>query len=293
MSVVPSVVHTFWHGGELPRLALTCLGSFLTRGHRLCVHSYERIAVPHGATWEDASDVVPRDELERRDSTPGAITSFADVFRYELLLRYGGWWVDTDVYCLCDELPEGDHAWAEQEPGLLNNAILKFPPGDPLCARLAALARERARPGLSWGTLGPTLVTEVLSGSDGIDPTRLGPSFYPIHWLEAHALWLPEWNDEVQRRLRRASFLHCWAQALSNMGIDLDSAPPRGSYLATMLDTAIDGDESPFWNRLRTRRSIGRYLRQPWVRDYWESRVGREWSALTRAPKRGAEPTVT
>jgi mannosyltransferase OCH1-like enzyme len=71
---------------------------------------------------------MPRAELARTTREPGAITSFADVFRYELLHRHGGWWVDTDVYCLTDELPKGERVWAEQEPGLLNNAILKFLP---------------------------------------------------------------------------------------------------------------------------------------------------------------------
>src|SRR5262245_27225491 len=290
MSAERDVVHTFWYGSELPPLARACLGSFVARRHTLHVHAYERLELPDGAHWRDANEVMSRDELIGHETEPGAITSFADVFRYELLHRHGGWWVDTDVYCLTDELPRGERFWAEQEPGVLNNAILKFPPGDPLCARLASLARERTKRDMSWGELGPSLVTEVLSGSDGVDPKVHGPRFYPIHWIEAHTLWLPECGDEVHRRTSDALFLHCWAQALGNMGIDARRRPPRGSYLARMMEPVHAGQSTTSWQRQRTRRSIDRYLRQPWVRQYWEQKVGRDWHSLAGAPRGPALP---
>ena len=77
-----------------------------------------------------------------------AIAQHADIFRYHLLYKYGGWWVDTDVYCLTGNLPVQPYAWAEQEPGVLNNAILKFPKGDALCGELLAAALARSSGGL-------------------------------------------------------------------------------------------------------------------------------------------------
>jgi hypothetical protein len=104
--------------------------------------SYSSLVVPAGVTLEDAHDVHPSRNV--LDNHP-AIAQHADIFRYHLLYKYGGWWVDTDVYCLTGNLPVQPYAWAEQEPGVLNNAILKFPKGDALCGELLAAALASGR----------------------------------------------------------------------------------------------------------------------------------------------------
>jgi cytochrome P450 len=255
-------VHMFWHGGELPPLGRACMRSFVARGHRLRVHAYRPLALPDGVERADARDVFGETDPLYRLCAPGSITAFADCFRYRLLMEHGGWWMDTDVYCLAGTLPPEARAWAEQESGLINNAILKFAPGDPLAARLAELARDRAKPGLRWGTIGPDLMTEVLAGADGVEPARARPRFYPLHWREAHFLWLPEKREAVERRVASADFLHCWAQALENMGIDPWREPPRGSYLEGMLRGVPGARPLTPWRRFQTRRTIRRHVRE-------------------------------
>jgi hypothetical protein len=175
-------------------------------------------------------------------------------------------------------LPNEGRAWAEQEPHHLCNAILRFPKGDPLCGRLATLARTRATPFTPWGTLGPDLLTEVLSSYD--DATRFGSceNFYPLHWREAYFLWLPQFRSEVIRRTKGAAFLHCWAKSLSNMGIHPQRSAPTGSFLADILR---DGPEvSPLtpWQRFQTQRRIGRFLRVHGINNHWSTRGG--WDGL-------------
>ena len=269
MSGDDGVIHTFWHGGELSPLAHACLQSFLTRGHTLRVHCYQPFDPPAGATLEDAREVVALDDPMFQFSKPDTITQFSDYFRYQLLHQRGGWWVDTDVYCLTDVLPDDAYAWAEEEPGVINNAILKFPKGDPLCGRLVALAQSRAHASMPWGVLGPALVTEVLRPSGAVDPAERRSAFYPIHWLEAHFLWLPEFKHVVVERAIEAKFIHCWAQALAKMGIDVRRVPPAGSFLSDMLRQTRLPSGSSAWHRFKTRRSIQRYLRHRWVREHW------------------------
>jgi hypothetical protein len=122
---------------------------------------------------------------------------------------------------------------------------------------------------MPWGVLGPTLVTEVLRPSDAVDPAGRRSAFYPIHWLEAHFLWLPEFKNTVVKRASEAKFLHCWAQALAKMGIDVRRAPPAGSFLSDMLRQTRHLSRSNPWHRFKTRRSIQRYLRRRWVREHW------------------------
>jgi cytochrome P450 len=251
----------FWHGGALPLLGQACVRSFTARGHRVRVHAYEPIILPAGAERSDARHIIAEDDPLQRLRTGASIAAFADCFRYALLHQQGGWWMDTDVCCLTGELPQLDRAWAEQESGIINNAILRLPAGDPLAGRLAQLAHERARPGMPWGTVGPDLVTEVLGSNAGVDAEGLRPAFYPVHWREAHLLWLPERRDEVAARLEGARFLHCWAQALENMGIDLTRRAPAGSYLADLLNDIPGARALSPLTMLRTRASIRKHAR--------------------------------
>ena len=247
----------------MPPLARACLGSFVPQGHGVELYSNQALDVPDGVTLSDATQVLPAGTLTQFQEH---FAAFADLFRYQLLHDRGGWWVDTDVYCLTATLPALERAWAPEESGRLNNAILKFPAGDRDCARLLRRARERANEPTRWGALGPTLATEVLG--DAEDPSHGGTraEFYPLHWLEAHYLWLPGYRAEVTARLDRGVFLHCWMKALTDCGIDLLRAPPAGSW----LHDVTRGEEWPRrnspWHEWRTRRAIERYHGAPSVR---------------------------
>lgn len=81
--------------------------------------------------YDRAGDLCPGFEGQLR----------SDVVRYELLLQYGGVWVDTDFECYraIDDLVDGScfAAW-ERQGRVVNNAILGCEPGDPFMLRLVA-----------------------------------------------------------------------------------------------------------------------------------------------------------
>ena len=127
----------FFHGDALTLLEWICMESFVQHGHNLNVFSYEDLKVPGGVAIQDASQVLPFDEFFMFDNSPSA---FSNIFRYKLILENGGWWVDTDVLCLGNNIPDCDYAWAHQDPDQINGAILKFPQGDAWCEKLLAQA---------------------------------------------------------------------------------------------------------------------------------------------------------
>lgn len=257
-------VSTFWHGSPLPPLTRACLSSFVGRGHGVRLYAYDRLDLPQGVTWADAGKVIPREDLIVHR---GGIEAFTDLFRYQLLFDRGGWWVDTDVYCLEPALPSAPRAWATEGAGLINNAILKFPAGDPLCARLVESAREGLANQTRWGALGPALLTEVLGEIPDAGHAGTQAAFYPLHWLEAHYVWLPEHRAEVDARLAGGTFLHLWMKALTDCGVGMDHAPPAGSWLASATrDEAWPRRKLP-WHDWLTRRAIERYHGAPSVRQ--------------------------
>jgi cytochrome P450 len=226
--------------------------------------------MPPGVLAVDARTILPSEEIGRCQS----IEAFGDVFRYELLFREGGWWADVDVFCLTERLPEARYAWAEEEPGVINGAILKFPPGEPIVAELAMKARALARQVKTWGAAGPRLLSDVLRSFEPGETAGSTSAFYPLHWLDAPQLLLPKSRSEIRRRTRDAMFLHLWASAFKDIGIDLNAAPPSGSFMHELLAGQAFKSPSTVRSRWAVRRAITRYYRQSWVLDHWAKVFG-------------------
>jgi hypothetical protein len=247
----------FYHGDNLSAMEMSCIRSFLKHGHQVRMFSYNKLDLPEGVIFEDAQRILPSDQLFIFDNSP---SGFSNIFRYKLLLEQGGWWVDTDVVCLSSWIPVCDYFWAEQAPGEINGAVLKFPAGDPRLKHLLEQSIKRSKYLQVWGQLGPHLLTEVLKGD--LPPKHIGTTelVYPIHNTEVHYLWLPEFYEMVERRCSHAIFLHLWHAMYARMGIDLECSPPKGSYLRALYDTF--GVFLPYReeDELTTRRSIINFL---------------------------------
>jgi len=93
----------------------------------------------------------------------------ANVVRYEILLRYGGIYVDTDFECLKNLSPlieDVDCFVAWQRAGLANNAIIGASPGHPFIKDLVDSLEKNMRSlgenGRSITESGPYYLTRVL-----------------------------------------------------------------------------------------------------------------------------------
>lgn len=262
---MPTTVNMFWHGSALAPYARCCIRTFIDRGHVVRLFSYNQIDVPRGVINVDAGAVIEARDLECYQS----IEAFSDRFRYELLFKQGGWWADVDVVCLTDRLPDSSHAWSEEEPGVINNAILKFPAGDPSVGRLAEKAGEFVGRSQPWGTTGPHLASEILGSYRPARRAGSTAEFYPLHWLEAPRLLLPEQASDISRQIKGASFLHLWINVFKNVGVDLNSESPRGSFMYELLKAHSFQVKSTIRTELMLRRAIRRYWRQSWAVDHW------------------------
>jgi hypothetical protein len=269
----------FWHGGALSPLQRACMQSFIAHGHRLRVHTYDEVDLPRGVETADAREVLPRDRLFLFEGSPAP---FADIFRYKLLFEDGGWWVDSDVLCRKADVPACDYYWAEQEPGDLNNAILKFPRHDPLCARLLQLGQQRAGRLTRWGQTGPAVVSEVLPKSPPAGHAGSTEDAYPIHWLQTHFFWVPGLASAVEARTRGSTFVHFWHSQFARMGMNLNAPPPKGSYLDALYASYGVTIPQPAHER-STGDAIDammQYLQQDWVMAYWTDKLGRDAAGL-------------
>jgi hypothetical protein len=233
-------VRSFWHGGELPPHCWLCLQSFIDLGHRFVLYSYEETRAPPGVAVRDAREIVPQSRIFFYKDGPGAgsVAAFANLFRYRLLFSKGGWWVDADVLCLSPDLPTEESAFAWQAEGSIGNAVLRFPKGSPVLAKLCfELEKTISVKGdaLRWGEIGPDLMTRLIK-DDGLDNHALPPrAFYPLHWSEFELLLQPDKTGYVLRRTRGSLLLHLWHEMFRRANLASLSPPPSGSYLAMMM----------------------------------------------------------
>ena len=132
---------------------LLCLRSFVDRGHRVELFSYEpALDLPDWITRKDAAEILPRERVLRFLPEQRRFAVHADLFRLALLHRLGGWWIDPDVVLLRAKLPEADLWFAHIfETGVISTAAMKFPAGtSPTDARRSSrrrLSKSRSRIG--------------------------------------------------------------------------------------------------------------------------------------------------
>jgi len=182
--VIPHTLHRIWLTGSPPMPeAYECYWEGWQRLHPSW--SFE--------TWLSAPGDL-RNRAEFYGTT--SLASRSDILRYEVLLRYGGVYIDCDVECLrpIDELLEDVRAFAGYEDTTwIGTAVLGAEPGHPAFERLvkALPASVKAHPNAEpTRQTGPQFVTETWKqatlGGDADGLTLFSPpTFYPyLGWKE-------------------------------------------------------------------------------------------------------------
>jgi hypothetical protein len=234
---------TFWHGPLNP-LAYSCLASFAHVGARLRVYCYDRaIDAPAGVTVADARLICPDRSLLSRYLAAGkpSLAKFADFFRYKMIQDTGVCWVDTDIICLRKPDFAGDPiVFGRQSEAygrsLINNAVLKLPPGHPLLEELIRRAESAVDIDQAWGAIGPFLLSD-LAEEYGVD--RYARDFHHFYPIEPDHFWkplLPACCGEVATATRQATFLHLWGELFERSAYDKSARPPAGSFLFELFE---------------------------------------------------------
>jgi len=166
---IPRVFHQIWLGGnDLPEIFEEYAETWRHHHPDWTLRLWTDVDAPEIPALARARNLAER----------------ADLVRYEVLRRYGGVYLDTDVECLrpIDELLDGVVGFAAYEvPGRVCNAVLGAVPGHPAFARAVHLASIAAGHGTYPEATATTMLTYVLESHDDI--TLFGPErFYPVLW---------------------------------------------------------------------------------------------------------------
>jgi hypothetical protein len=250
--------HLFWAYGSLSRLETLSVRSFVAQGYAPTVWSYGDLPnAPAGCTVRDAREVLPESAVFKNKA--GSYASFADLFRYELLQRFGGLWSDTDVIAVApaSSLPDVPflvtERWRDgspmkaavkslarkalgiQRPPRINNNVIFVPrpqEGDLIDLALA-YARRFPKDRVVWSELGPELLTAIVRIHATHEFTLQPPAYAnPIpHWECPARLLAP--NGTMPEG---TAFLHCYNETWREAKIDKNAPFPKGSLMADLAE---------------------------------------------------------
>lgn len=230
----PEVVRCFWHGPALGPYQLLCLNSFHTQGHPIELYTYDRdLQIPDWITTKDAGSIWPASDVLIYQSGfgRGSPALHSNLFRYALLYKVGGWWVDLDILLLCPSLPQLEFFFSKSGyADEIFTGILKFPKGHPLLAEAIARCTELGEKAY-WGQTGAELLTPLVGKHRLSGWTQPERAAIPVQWFDLPDLFNPTRVDDIRERCSGSICLHLFNEAWRGSGIPSYLAPPKGSYL--------------------------------------------------------------
>lgn len=261
---------TFWHG-PLDPITYACLASFPFHGVRLQLYSYDlNLRVPAGVEVVDARRIIRDEGLIERYIVNGStsFSKFSNLFRYRLLDKTGGCWVDGDVLCMkrpdfsTSEFVFG-HQFSNDGPWALNGAVLKLPRKHPMLMELTERATDAVDIDSKWGVIGPLLVTEMAVKHDVFHHARPQHEFYPVRFRNFWHVLLPGYKARLDQATQDSTFLHLWNECYRQCNYDKTIAPPEGSFLHTQFARLGMLDEfRKTYSRTEMRTLLGDLLNQ-------------------------------
>ncbi len=243
-------IQMLWVRGELSRMELLSVRSFLAQGHPVHLYTYDPpLNPPAGVTLLPAASIVPENLAPLRSVAPfakGSMGAFSDYFRYQLLFTKGGWWADLDVVALkpFHNFPEIVVASTDEADHgrVANGFVLRCPAGDAtMAACLQALNRQKLA-ALDISQTGPLLLHAILGRTGIAEHCQPREVFAPVPWNASEQIVLPAftrfWGD-FKHRIRRPHLacrftrrtvaIHLWNETWRNAGLDKNARHPATS----------------------------------------------------------------
>lgn len=255
------IIHALWVGNKLGAISRCCLSSFVMRGHQVHLHTYSEIEdLPDGVMICDANEIIPSNKIIKHNAT-GSYALFSDLFRYELLTKVDGIYVDCDVYCLKPlSIPDSSYMFGYEEDTKINGAILAMPKESALLKNLLESAYDpqfippwysktkqfrlkikkifglgKTISDMPWGVIGPDAITYYAVQSNLEKFAQPIDIFYPVHHrCISHLTGIGLQIADITSS--RTLCIHLYNEMLR--GVNLESLD-RQSILCKMLENKI------------------------------------------------------
>ena len=245
-------LNALWFGERLGYLEQLSIISAQVQGHPYTLYSYtpELLqGVPPGVEVRDAAEVMsdPR-RVRYFDGKFKALGS--DFFRYEIMAKSLGYWVDLDLIFIRPLELMGDYIFGWEGPRSINGAVLKLPAGSAMLEELRNIPERNWCPpyfgprsklnyylqrlkgpveleDLPWGSAGPGMIAHLAKKHGLLGLTQPVEVFYPLPYTEARKLYGPA--EAIEQLIKPNTLaIHMWHSSLGELAT---KPPATGSYI--------------------------------------------------------------
>lgn len=235
------VVQGLWVGDRLSTMERICIQSFLRNGHPFHLYTYDDVeGVPPEVT------VLPAEVI----AEPHCIglfqnlANFSDYFRYCLLWRNGGWWVDLDTYCLKPFEFSEPYVFSSQlviegTNDEVNAGIIKVPAQSNFMRSCLDVVTHVDTTTNEWPALGPAVMLQMVQQFGFQHFVQPHGVFCPLNYFEAPGNLIAPGTGSV-RFPDETRAIHLWNEEWRRAGADKDAEFPPDS-LYERLKRSADG----------------------------------------------------
>jgi hypothetical protein len=241
----PNTANFFWEG-VLTNYEVASINSFVNNNFKVNLWTYSQNSfsqISKDVEIKDASEILPINLLRslNQNFQKANYSSFSNLFRYRLLNVYGGWWFDTDCFCLKNvsefkKIISGrEYVLGLERENYVGSAVMYFTETELLenIENHAYQVIKKNKNKLKWGEIGPDLITEIII-SNGLIDNVLNPNyFFPIPPNNISKLFDP--NTDMNY-FNDAFICHSWNEMFRKYNINKEIFPPRNSFLFNQLE---------------------------------------------------------
>lgn len=241
----------FWMG-DLTIYEIANLQSFIKHGFKVIIWTYDKNLEKNinlkGVSFKDAN-LVLNESLRmkfKQGRQKSSLSSFSNLFRYELLKKYGGWWFDMDCICVknIDEFIKltnnRDFVIGRERKNYTGSSVLYFNDVkilDELIQEVNSIAKKNDY-SFFWGEIGPDLISEIILKNNLMNDTLDENYFYKISADKFHKFFENKTNLMID--IEDSYILHTWNEMFNRFLISKKRLPPKGSILYDHLYASID-----------------------------------------------------
>lgn len=228
------IAHFFWEG-EMTLIEKSCIKSYIDNGFNVKIWSYNNITID-GAESCDANNIFDynlKDIIKQNFfGITNNIPALSDCIRYKILCLHGGWWFDTDCFCLKNE--------SEYKKLILDNDLVSFYENDTeiyvasgsfylkkysetskkLLFEINNLIDKYKGINVPWGTYGPLFFTDFIT-RNGLKGGILNYSLaYSISFYNFELYFNQDKVEEGLSLIKNSYFTHIWNTQFKLLDID-------------------------------------------------------------------------
>lgn len=213
-------IQSLWIGRELSIMEILCIKSYIYHGHEFHLYSYNPVDhLPNGTIIKDANEILPQNEIFR--DIFGSFANFANKFRFILLYKKGGWWVDMDTICLKPFNFDEDYVFSSESRDphhrfLVNNTYIKSLPQSKFLKDCLDFIEERGYSDIHWGELGINLLSRMIFRNRLAEYIKPPKYFCPISLYKLNLIT----NDSDYSFGASAYAIHLWNELWRRSQLD-------------------------------------------------------------------------